>query len=319
MNPMKDFYDILGVKRNADEKEIKAAYRKLARKYHPDVNPADTSAAERFKEISQAYEVLSDKTKRAQYDRVGHQAWSAGYKDGSMPPSGAGGFRWGGFPGSQNIHFDFGGGPGGHTRTGHTGEGFQDIDLEDLFGGIFGRHSRRKAGPTRGENVVSRLSIPMADTIQGADRNITFTKPDGGHETLSIKIPKGIREGQKIRLAGKGDPGLAGGPSGDLLIEIYYEPDGRFIRQGDDITTEVKIPFSVATLGGSTLVDTLDGRADMKIPPGTQSGQRLRMRNKGLWKREGQRGDLIVRALVMVPKHLDSKGKKLVEELKAYE
>lgn len=310
---MRDYYDILGVKRNSSDKEIKSAYRKLARKYHPDVNPGDASAAEKFKTISEAYEVLSDKKKHTQYDRVGHQAWKSGFKEGRQPPWGSPG----GFPGSGNVHFDFGGGSGGFSRSG-TQE-FSDIDVEDLFGGLFGKRGRRKAGPIRGENVLSRISIPMSDSILGVERNITLTKSNGKQETLSVKIPKGIREGQKIRLAGKGESGIAGGLPGDLLIEILFEPDSRFQRNESDITVEAKIPFSIAALGGFVRVDTMEDAVDMKIPPGTQSGQRLRMRGRGLWKKDGERGDLFVKALVMVPKNLDQKGRDLVEELKSYE
>ena len=307
---MADYYDILGVKKNASEKEIKSAFKKLARKYHPDVNPGDKSAEEKFKQVSEAYDVLSDKKKRAQYDRVGHEAWKAGFKDGGPgPPPGGGGFHWGGYPGAENVHF-YSSGQGG----------FSDMDLEDLFGGIFtGRGRRRRQGPVRGEDSLSRLAIPMLDAIKGGERRLTISKAAGGQESLSVKIPEGIVEGQKIRLAGKGGPGFSGGPAGDLLIEIVYEPDPRFERDGANLTTEVKVPLSLASLGGEIKVPTLEGGADLKIPAGTQGGQRLRLKGKGLPKRGGGRGDLFARIRVQVPKKLDDAGKELIEKLKKYE
>jgi len=306
---MADYYDILGVKKGASDKELKSAFKKLARKYHPDVNPGDKSAEEKFKQVSEAYDILSDNKKRAQYDRVGHEAWKAGFKEGAPPPGGGGGFSWGGFPGAENVHF-YGSGQGG----------FSDMDLEDLFGGIFtGRGRRRRQGPVRGEDSLSRLAIPMLDAIRGGERRITLSTPAGGQESLTVKIPKGIVEGQKIRLAGKGSPGFSGGPAGDLLIEIVYDPDPRFERDGANLTTEVKVPMSLAALGGEIKIPTLEGGADMKIPAGTQGGQRLRLKGKGLPSRGGGRGDLFARIRVQVPKRLDDEGKELIEKLKKYE
>lgn len=305
---MADYYDILGVKRNSSEKEIKSAFKKLARKYHPDVNPGDKSAEEKFKQVSEAHDILSDKKKRAQYDQVGHDAWKAGFKQGA-PPAGGGGFSWGGFPGAENAHY-YSSGQGG----------FGDVDLEDLFGGIFtGRGRRRRRGPVRGEDSLSRLAVPMLDAVKGGERRITISSATGSQESLTVKIPKGIIEGQKIRLAGKGNPGFSGGPAGDLLIEIVYEPDPRFERDNANLTTDVKVPFSLATLGGEAKVPTLEGNADLKIPPGTQGGQRLRLKGKGLPKRGGGRGDLFARVRVEIPKDLDEEGKQLVEQLKKYE
>jgi curved DNA-binding protein len=308
---MRNYYDILGISKNASEKEIKTAFRKQARKYHPDVNPGDKTAEERFKELSEANDVLSDKKKRKQYDRVGHDAWKAGFRDGaqSYRPEGAGGF--GGFDGFEG----FGGGRG---YTYSTGGG--DINLEDLFGNIFGGRpaGRRRRGPTKGEDSLSKLVIPMREAIKGTTYNLTLGSATARNHTLEVKIPAGVRDGQKIRLAGKGGAGIAGGPPGDLLIEISYEPDARFSREGDDITTEVKVPFAVAILGGEISVETLDGKADLKIPSGTQGGQKLRLKNKGLPKRGGQRGDLFVRVLIKVPKKLDQEGEELVEKLSKY-
>jgi len=302
---MANYYDILGIKKGASDKQIKSAYRKLARKYHPDVNPGDKSSEEKFKEISEAHDVLADKKKRAQYDRVGHQAWKAGFKDGARP-GGAGGRPFDGF---GNVHFHSGrGGPG------FGGAG--DIDIEDLFGGMFGGRGRRRSrGPMRGQDSLSRLAISMLDAVRGAQTNITLTSGGGTRENLSVKIPAAVREGQKIRLAGKGEPGINGGPPGDLLIEIIYDPDSRFSRENSDLTIEVLVPFSDAALGGNVSVPTLD----LKIPPGTQGGQKMRLRGKGLPRAGGGRGDLFARVRVAVPRKLDAKGKELIESLRSYE
>ncbi|HUU00299.1 MAG TPA: DnaJ C-terminal domain-containing protein [Myxococcota bacterium] len=299
---MADYYDILGVKKGASDKEIKSAYRKLARKYHPDVNPGDKTAEDKFKEVSEAHDVLADKKKRAQYDRAGHQAWKAGFKEGA--PGTGSGFRWSAGAGGRPF------------------DGFQEgnIDIEDLFGDMFGgRGRRRPRGPMRGQDSLSRLAIPMLDAVRGAQKNITLSAGGGKRENLSVKIPASVREGQKIRLAGKGEPGINGGPPGDLLIEIIYDPDSRFSRENSDLTIEVPVPFSTAALGGNVSVTTLEGHADLKIPPGTQGGQKMRLRGKGLPHVGGGRGDLFARVRVVVPKKLDAKGKELIEGLKSYE
>jgi len=312
---MATYYDILGIKKDAKEKEIKSAYRKLARKYHPDVNPGNKASEEKFKEISEAYDVLSDKKKKTQYDRVGHQAWNAGYKEGKYPPPGAGGGFPGGFGG-----FEGGGFPGGRAYSTYGSDGSAGVDFEDIFGSFFGGGRRgRRRGPQKGEDSISKLAISMADAIKGADKHITLTSSTGSRESLTVKIPAGVREGQKIRLAKKGGPGCSGGPPGDLLIEILYEPDSMFVREGVDLTTDVKVPVSTVALGGEVTVLTLDGSVELKIPAGTQGGQRFRIKGKGLPKRDKSRGDIFARIQVTIPKKLDDNGKKLLEDLKKYE
>jgi DnaJ-class molecular chaperone len=311
---MRTFYDILGVKRDASDKELKTAYRRLARKHHPDVNPGDKGAEERFKEISEAYGVLSDKAKRQVYDQVGHEAWKAGLKSAPPPGAGrgAGGQPFSGFPGFEGIHFEGGDGEAA----------FGDLPLEDLLGGIFGggaRGRKRSAGPRRGQDSLSRLAISLADAVRGAERRLMLTSEDGRNESLSVRIPAGVREGQKIRLAGKGGPGRSGGPPGDLLLEVVYEPDARFQREGEQLVTEVTVPFGVAALGGSLRVATLEGDVDLSVPAGTQGGQRFRLRGKGLPRNGGGRADILVRVNVSVPRRLDDKGRSLVEQLARYE
>jgi DnaJ-class molecular chaperone len=320
---MRTYYDILGIKKGASEKEIKSAYRRLARKNHPDMNPGNKAAEERFKEISEAYEVLSDKKQRDVYNQVGHEAWKAGYKQG--PPPGAGGPDFGGGrygPGQGFPEDFFRQGQSSGRVTVDADDILGDINLSDILGGLFGggRGRRRKATtPQRGEDVHSRMAIAMADALRGGERKITITGENGGSETLTVKIPSVIREGQRIRLAGKGGPGFRGGPPGDLLIEIVYESDERFVREGDNLTTDVTIPFSVAALGGTASVATLEGTAELKIPAGTQGGQRMRLKGKGLPRKGGERGDLYARVRIAVPRHLDDEGRKLCDKLKCYE
>jgi DnaJ-class molecular chaperone with C-terminal Zn finger domain len=321
---MRTYYDILGIKKGASEKEIKSAYRRLARKNHPDMNQGDKAAEERFKEISEAYEVLADKKQHEIYNQVGHQAWKAGYKQGGPPP-GTGGPHFGGFrpgPGQGFPEDFFRQGPSSRRVNVDADDVLSDLNLNDILGGLFGggRGRRRKAAtPERGEDIQSRLAVAMADALRGGERKITIMGENGNSETLTVKIPSAIREGQRIRLAGKGGPGIRGGPPGDLLIEIMYEPDDRFVREGDNLTMDVTVPFSVAALGGTASVATLDGAAELKIPAGTQGGQRMRLKGKGLPRKAGERGDLYARVRVAVPRRLDDEGRKLVEKLRSYE
>ena len=287
------------------------------------MNAGNKAAEERFKEISEAYEVLSDKKQRDIYNQVGHEAWKAGYKQG--PPPGTGGPNFGGFrPGpGQGFPEDFFRQGQANRRTTINGEEiFGDLNLNDILGGLFGggRTRRRKAAtPERGEDIQSRLAIGMTDALQGGERKITITGETGSSETLTVKIPSAIREGQRIRLAGKGGPGVRGGPPGDLLIEIMFEPDERFVREGDNLTTDITVPFSVAALGGEASVATLDGSVELKIPAGTQGGQRMRLKGKGLPRKGGERGDLYARVRIAIPRRLDDEGRKLIEKLKRYE
>ena len=359
MAEKRDYYEVLGVEKGASEDEIKKAYRKLAKANHPDLHPGDKECEERFKEINEAYEVLSDPDKRAKYDQFGHAAFdpSAG---------GPGGAGFGGFGGFGDI---FGG-------------GFGDI-FGDIFGGGFGGGQAQRSGPRRGENLRVRLNITFEEAAFGCEKEINVGRveqcpdckgtgcapgttpevcPDckgtgsvrttqrtpfgvvqtcgackkcGGHgkiihqpcprcggrgavrknQTIKVKIPAGIDDGQTLNLRGKGNAGLDGGPAGDLLITVFVKPHPLFERDGNSVIMEMPVSFAQAALGAEIEVPTIDGRIEYKIPEGTQTGTTFRMRGKGIQNVNGRgRGDQYVRVNIEVPKNLSDKQKKLLRE-----
>jgi molecular chaperone DnaJ len=305
----RDFYEILGVPRGASEEDIKKAYRKLAMKYHPDRNKGRKDAESRFKEAKEAYEMLSDKDKRAAYDRFGH----AGV-DPSM--AGAAGAGAGGFDFNEVFRQSRGGqAPGG----GFHFEG----NPEDLFEGLFGgaRGGRRQSAPRshKGADVGYRMNVSLEQAAHGFETMITVPGEDAdGTRTLEVKIPAGIRDGQKVRVAGRGHAGQHGGPAGDVLVQIHIEPHPHFEREGDDLVTRATISQPTAALGGEIEVTTLDGRVTMTIPPGTQPGRRFRLRGKGIkGMKSGEFGDLYVQVQVDTPTHLTAEQKELYRQLDA--
>lgn len=322
-----DYYAVLGVPRTADEKQIKSAYRKLARKYHPDVNK-DASAEEQFKRVSEAYEVLSDGEKRAQYDRYG-QAWQQYQRNGGPSATGqsADDFtRW--FTSQQSGAR--GNGASGGYQTEYTttdgGAGFSDF-FETLFGRTAGRDrggATTHAPPRtrRGRDTVAELEVSFADAYTGGERQITFDMNRA--EPMTVTIPAGADDGQRLRFAGKGHPGVGGGGNGDLVIELRVLPDARFTR--DDVTpttlrTTVDVPLYTALLGGEVVVPIPDGkRLFVKVPPETQNGRPIRLANKG-WPlvigHPEKRGDIIVTLRVQLPTQLSDEEKRLFEELRA--
>ena len=347
---MKDLYEILGVSKTASADEIKKAYRKLARQYHPDRNPGDTDAEERFKEIQGAYDVLSDPEKRKQYDQLGSRVFQGGPGDG--------GFQWTG---------DFG-------------------DLGDLLGGLFGRtggggaSTRARPRAQRGADVAVSLNLSFEDSLKGVTTKIpveldtpcptcagsgaepgtapticpvcrgrgvtsedegvfAFSRPCprcGGNGTVvekpcrtckgsgrrrrtkryTVKIPAGVKDGTQIRLKGKGEPGLAGGPAGDLVVTTRVAASPLFERRGSDLVIEVPVTYAEATLGAEVEVPTPDGRVALKVPPGTQDGKLLRIRGQGAPKLNGGgKGDLLARVRVVVPTKLTKAEREAVEAL----
>lgn len=350
MAKKRDYYEVLGVPRDASEGDIKKAYRKLARKHHPDVNPGDHAAENRFKEISSAYEVLSNAEKRKQYDQLGHAAFD-GFQGGGGGGAGAGGGGW----------QEFGGGGAG-------------IDLGDLFGDLFGGGGRR--GPQRGSDLEYEIEISFREAVLGAEKEIAYRRtapcsacsgqgyrpgtaggtcpqchgrgrvtvrqgslamqrPCGAchgtgtlpgapcgtcggrgsvssQEKLRVRIPPGVDTGSKVRIGGKGESGPPGTPAGDLFIRVKVHPDPTFRRQGDDVVTTVRVPVLDALLGGTVEVATLGDPVRMKLPAGTQNAQRFRIKGKGV----PDKGSLYAEIQVDIPKHLSPEVRETLEGLR---
>ena len=320
----KDYYQILGVSRNASEKEIKQAYRRLARKHHPDLNPNDKSAEARFKEINAAYEVLSNPEKRKKYDQFGEQ-WE--YAEQFAKPGGQGGMRW-----------DFG--QGGRAFEYGDASEFGDL-FSSLFGGA-GLGSRVKRGPQRGQDVESPIEVSLEEAYHGSTRVIQLQAEEpctacGGTgrvgnrvctmcegagvklipKRLEVKIPAGVRDGSRIRIAGEGVPG-AGGSRGDLYLMVKVLPHTIFERKGDDLHTEVSVSLATAMLGGEVRLPTLDGTLSLRIPPETQNGKVFRLAGKGMPKLgNADHGDMLAKVRVILPTNLTEDERRLFERLRS--
>ena len=302
--------ETLGVSKTASEDEIKSAFRKLARKYHPDVAKDKKEAEEKFKQINEAYEVLSDPEKRRKYDQLGEN-WNqpGGFQP---PPQWGGGQRGGGFYGGSGenggVEFEFG------------GTGFSDF-FEAFFGGgrgrsAFGGFGQRGTMAERGSDVEADIMVTLEEALHGSTRQVSLRRAGSKKtETYQVKIPRGVREGQRIRLAGQGEAGERGGKSGDLFLRVRLARHPDFSVEGSDLVHEVKIAPWQAVLGDQIIVPTLEGNARLKLPPGTQGGQRFRLRGRGLAGVSGQRGDLYVVVQITVPKKLSDSEQKLWEQL----
>ena len=332
---IKDYYEILGVKRGASDDEIKKAYRKLARKFHPDLNPGDKAAEEQFKQLQTAYDVLSDPENRKLYDQYGEN-WRAVKAGAGAPPPGwqearPGGGRAGPPPGGFDFSdFDFGGGGGFRSGT----AGF-DI-FEEMFGGARGRG--RPSG--RGRDVEAELELSLEEAHRGGRRTLQMQVAEvcptcngtgikdnqpcptcGGTgqvlrpRSIEVNIPAGVRDGSTIRLAGQGGAGSNGSRPGDLYLHIRLRPHPVFTVNGDDIEAELPVAPWEAVLGAKAEAPTIDGKVELKIPPGAKNGQRLRLRGQGLNKRKGGRGDEYVRLKIEVPKEVSPEERRLYEEL----
>jgi len=292
----RDYYETLGVARSAKDEDIKKAYRKLARKYHPDLNPNSKTSEDKFKELQEAYEVLGDPEKRSKYDQLG-----ANWKNGSefTPPP-----QWEG-----NIDFGEMFGGGGQGGFGRQGGSFSDF-FETLFGGIpggaSGRGSRTRANAPA--DAETELSLPLSDMHRGTTQKLTvnFGK---SQKVLDVRIPPGARDDSRIRIAGGGPDG------GDLYVRLKQQPDPQWTVKGDDTESVVEITPWEAALGAAIEVPTLDGRAEIRVPPGVASGQRLRLRKQGLNIRGGGRGDHLVALKIVTPKPMTADEKRLFEEL----
>ena len=306
----RDYYQTLGVSKTAAADEIKSAFRKLARKFHPDTAKNKKEAEEKFKEINEAYEVLGDPEKRKQYDEYG-----AGWQQAGGPPPGwqqPGGYPRGGGarPGSGGVEFEFG------------GTGFSDF-FEQMFGGGrrgggqgFGGFGGQEAPAQRGEDVEADIMVTLEEAFHGSTRQISFRRGQSGKiETYTVKIPKGIRESQKIRLAGQGESGSAG--AGDLYLRVKFQRHPDFEIEGADLIYDLEVPAWDAVLGCDVHVPTLEGRAKLKLAAGTQSGKKLRLPGMGLPLGGGNRGDLYAVVAITVPTAPDPESKKLWEQLAA--
>ena len=291
----KDYYAQLGVKKDASADEIKKAYRKLALKYHPDKNPGDQKAEEKFKEITEAYAVLSDSEKKRQYDQFGESGFHQRFSQ-------------------EDIYRNF-----------DVGDLFREFGLgdNDIFGHLFGGGGRRstfgggtsRSRVVKGQDFVMRLPIPFRLAALGGERRVDYRR-DGTVEQLQVRIPAGVENGQRLRVAGKGGSSPMGGPAGDLFLEIEVEADSVFSREGDNLHVRLEIPFTGACLGSTVDVPTLDGPKRVKVPPGIAAGGKIRLAGFGVPRSGGSKGDLYATIDVTVPKQLTDKQKELLEALK---
>lgn len=308
MSTKRDYYEVLGVSRSASADEIKRAHRKLARELHPDVNKsADASA--RFNEVQEAYDVLSDEEKRKQYDRFGHAGASGGF----------GGHPGGGQPGRGTYTWTNVGGPRGAEGVG----GFSDADVSSIFEEIFGgggamggmggmgggmggsgARARARSRPARGKDAVQALDVDMLTAIKGGVKKVNVTR-GGSQQLIEVKIPRGVREGAKLRVRGAGAPSASGGTPGDLLLQVHILPHALYRLEGNDIVLDLPLTVSEAMLGARVSVPTPDGPIELTVPAGTSTGARLRIKGRGVAAESGAKGDLYAVAKVVVPRGED--------------
>lgn len=345
MSAKRDYYEVLGIDRSADTDKIKSAFRKLAKKYHPDRNAGDPTAADKFKEVTEAYDVLKDKEKRKLYDKYGFAAFdeNGNPRDFSQQPGD-------GFGGYASYGSDpFGGGArtwnDGNTQyreyhfngNDFKGSGFGGGDFSDIFSDLFGsgagsRFSGSESGfgsnssgfggfeqsGMRGSDAEASLEVSFEEAAFGGERTVRLTDSSGRTQSLKVHIPAGIESGKKIRLKGKGGKGTGGAPDGDLYIRINAASKPGFERKGSDVYSTVSIPYTTAALGGSVIVPTLSGNVRCRIKEGTQSGTKIRLKGKGTAKMNApsSRGDQYVTVEVKVPTHLSPKAKEKLMEFK---
>jgi DnaJ-class molecular chaperone len=306
--PARDYYEILGVARDASADAIKKAYRALARKHHPDVNPGNKAAEARFKEVQQAYDILSDKEKRARYDRFGDAAFegmaAAGPRTGASEYT----FRFG-EPGFESVDFSQYFGRPGAARVGPDDEEGGAGIFEEIIGRMRGGRSRT------GRGMEASLTIPFLTAVRGGETSIQVERGEHTHESLVVKIPPGVDTGSKLRLKGRGEPGHKGSPPGDLTILITVEPHPYFQRDGRNLQVDVPITLSEAILGAKIDVPALDGKRSLTIPPGSSSGLKLRLKGQGI-PALGARpaGDLFVVLKIVVPRYVDDASRRLIQE-----
>jgi curved DNA-binding protein len=307
----RDYYETLGVSKTATENEVRSAFRKLARKYHPDVAKDKKAAEEKFKQINEAYEVLSDPEKRKKYDQLGEN-WNQPGGGFQPPPQWGGGQPGGGFQrypgGDGGVEFEF------------NGTGFSDF-FEAFFGGgrgksAFGGFGQRPSQQERGSDVEADIMVTLEEALNGSTRAVSLRRAGSNKvETYQVKIPRGVREGQRIRLAGQGEAGEGGGKSGDLFLRVRLARHPDFTVEGNDLIHEEKIAPWQAVLGTELKIATIEGTVRMKIPPGTQGGQRFRLRGRGLPGSTGTRGDLYVEVQIQISRKITEREREIWSEL----
>ncbi len=307
-----DYYELLNVGRDASESEIKKAYRKLAKKYHPDKNQDDKEAEEKFKQISEAYAVLSDKDKKAKYDRFGHDSFRQqySYEDIFGGAGASDAFREFGF--GEDLFSQLFGGRGGRggrvryqTSTGDAG-GMGGFGFENIFGG---------GGPRRGQDFTTEMTISFREAVEGGERTITL-QTGSGNKTHTVKIPAGIETGKKLRLKGHGGPGASGASAGDIYIEIKVADDPVFKRDGSNLYVEAETPYSTLIMGGVVSVPTMNGNRDIKVKPGADPSQKIRVKGAGVPKlRGGKKGDLYVTLKIKTPSKITKEQKELAAKM----
>ena len=324
----RDYYEVLGIDKKADDKAIKRAYRKLAKKYHPDTNPGDKQAEQKFKEVTEAYNVLGDEKKRKLYDQYGFAAFEEGAAGGAYGGAGAGsgfgGFQggFGGNGGYQEFHF----------------KGGQNGNMDDIFGDIFGNmfHGRSSSGfggqgfkqsygsgfgggsfKSKGQDLHAEIRVSLEDAAFGCEKVINLSSGQGTPaQSLKVRVPAGIEDGKSIRLRGKGGPGMNGGEAGDLLLKIHVDEKPGYERKGMDVYTTISVPFTTAVFGGEAIVNTLKGSVKCKIPAGIQSGSKIRLRGKGIvsMKDPSVHGDMYAAVQIQVPRNLSPEAKQKLRE-----
>lgn len=298
-----DYYNILGVDKNASQADIKKAYKKLARKYHPDLNPEDASAHQKFQQINEANEVLSDPEKRKKYDQYGENWKHADAYESQRQQ----------YQGSQQG-YDFGGGSGGDSFWSYSGGGdFSDF-FESMFGSARGGSSSRSNYGFRGQDYTSELHLTLTDATKTHKQVINVNG-----KSLRITVPAGVANGQTIKLKGQGGQGANNGPNGDFYITFVISEDSRFNRIGDDLYATVPLDLYTAILGGEQIIETLNGKVKLKIKPGTQNNTKARLKGKGfpVYKQEGRHGDLIITYSIRIPTHLTERQKELFKEIQS--
>ena len=308
-----DYYKILGIERGASADEIQKAYRKLAKKHHPDLNPDDKAAQKRFKEVQQAYDVLSDEQKRKMYDQFGPGFEQAGQ---------GGGPQWSSQVPPEFQHFDFGQAFGGGGSEGSIPPDLQDLLRQFTGGGSFGgatagRRRGRRSPAQPGADIQHEVEVTFQTAVTGGEVSLRLVRPGRKAETLTVKIPAGIEDGKTIRLRGQGEASSNDGPPGDLLITVHVASHPHFRRDGLDLIVEVPVTLAEAALGAKVDIPTPHGTIAMKVPPGTSSGTRLRAKGQGIKRSDGVAGDLYAEIQIAIPKQIDDDSGELIRKLDA--